>query len=265
MIGSGKHRGTRHLGTLAIALVVLVVPAVAAADTTKPVDVAIIPHQLPKAVGLGETFLFGVTVGTNPNGYMDPQRFPESWSLTWAVTFPTGLTMVSAGWTGLGAAKLPNCAANCVYVMNTPADRSYEYRVKATSLGTKVVNARITDTSNPDELVADNTAEASVRVVPLRITLKPEPAQPRAGRRLLWQLVATSAISGLAIQPTKKSCNAQLGASHLMGNTTATADGKITCTLQVPAGSAGKKLTATATASFAAAHTTVSKTFVIHG
>lgn len=264
MIGSGKHRGTRQLGTLAIALCVLVGPAVAAADTTKPVDVAITSHQ-PKAVGLGETFLFGVTVGTNPNGYMDPERFPESWSLTWAVTFPAGLTMVSAGWTGLSAAKLPNCAANCVYVMNVPASRSYEYRVKATSIGTKVVNARITDTSNPDEVVENNTAEASVQVVPLRITLKPEPAQARAGRRLLWHLAATSAISGLAIQPTKKSCSAQLGTRHLIGNTTATADGKIDCALQVPAGSAGKRLTATATASFAAAHTTVSRTFVIHG
>jgi hypothetical protein len=252
------------LSTVAIALVVLIGPAVAVADTTMPVDVQITTTAQPKHVGLGETFLFGVTVGTNPNGYMDPQRYPTSWSLTWAVTFPAGLTMVSAGWTGRGAAELPNCAANCLYVMNTPANRGYEYRVKATSIGTKALNARITDTSNPDELGKNNTAEASVQVVPLRITLKPEPTQPRAGRRLLWHLAATSAISGLAIQPTKKSCSAQLGTRHLLGNATAT-NGKITCTIQVPAGSAGKKLTATATASFAAAHTTVSKTFVIHG
>ena len=159
MIGSGKHRGTRHARTLAIALIVLVVPAVAAADTTKPVDVAISSHQ-PKTVGLGETFLFGVTVGTNPNGYMDPERFPESWSLTWAVTFPTGLTMVSAGWTGLSATKLPNCAANCVYVMNTPASRGYEYRVKATSLGTKILHARITAASNPDPYATNDAAAA---------------------------------------------------------------------------------------------------------
>jgi hypothetical protein len=171
--------------------------------------------------------------------------------------------MVSGGWAGLGP-KLPNCVANCVYVMTTPATRGYEYRVKATSIGAKILNARITDTSNPDALVANNTAEALVRVVPLRITLRPEPAQPRAGRRLLWQLVATSAISGLAIQPTKKSCSAQLGTRHLIGNATAT-NGKINCALQVPAGSAGKQLTATATASFAAAHTTASRTFVVHG
>ena len=195
---------------------------------------------------------------------MDPGRFPESWSLTWAVTFPAGLTMVSGGWLGLGAPKLPNCVANCVYVMNIPATRVYEYRVKATSIGAETLNARITDTSNPDPLVANNTAEALVRVVPLRITLRPEPARPRAGRRLLWQLAATSAISGLAIQPTKKACSAQLGTRHLIGNATAT-NGKINCALHVPAGSAGKQLTATATASFAAAHTTVSRRFVIHG
>jgi hypothetical protein len=179
------------------------------------------------------------------------------------VTFPEGLTMVSGGWPGLGTPKLPNCVANCVYVMNTPANRGYEYRVKATSMGAKILNARITDSSNPDALVANNTAEGSVQVVPLRITLRPEPAQPRAGRRLLWKLSATSAISGLAIQPTKKSCSAQLGTARLVGRATA-ASGKISCVVQVPAGSAGKKLTATATASFAAAHTTVSRTFAIH-
>jgi hypothetical protein len=248
---------------VAVALVALVVSAVALADTTKPVDLRITARQ-PEKVGLGETFVVGLTVGTNPDGAIDPQQFPISWSLTWAVTFPAGLNMVRGGWPGLGTPKLPNCVANCVYVMNTPATRGYEYRVKATSTGTKILNARITATSNPDPLVANNTAEASIRVVPLRITLSPEPALPRAGQRLLWHLVATSAISGLAIQPTQKSCSAQIGTRHFIGNATAT-NGKINCALQIPAGSAGKQLTATAAASFAAAHTTVSRTFVIHG
>jgi hypothetical protein len=252
----------RYVRTLAVALAALAVPAVALADSTTPVDLQIETRQ-PEKVGLGETFVVGITVGINPAGPMDSVRFPDSWSLTWAVTFPAGLRMVSGGWAGLGP-KLPNCVANCVYVMNTPSTRGYEYRVKATSIGAKILNARITATSNPDALVANNTAEALVSVVPLRITLRPEPAQPRAGRRLLWQLVASSAISGLAIQPTEKSCSAQLGTRHLIGNATA-ASGKINCALQVPAGSAGKQLTATATASFAAAHTTVSRTFGIHG
>lgn len=231
------------------------------ADSSTPVDVQVTTTQ-PQEVGLGETFVVRATVGINPAGPMDPEKYPGSWSLTWAVTFAEGLSMVSGGWAD-ATATLPNCVANCVYVMNTPAIRLYDYRVKATSLGAKTVNARITDTSNPDPLVADNTAQAMVQVVPLRITLRPEPAQPRPGQRLLWQLVARSAISGLAIQPTKKSCSAQLGTSHLIGNATAT-NGKINCALHVPAGSAGKQLTATATASFVAAHTTVSRTFVIH-
>lgn len=246
---------------VAVALVALVVSAVALADTTKPVDLRITTRQ-PEKVGLGETFVVGLTVGTNPDGAIDPQQFPASWSLTWAVTFPEGLEMVSGEWKGLGP-KLPNCVANCVYVMTTPANRAYEYRVKATSSGAKILNAQITATSNPDQLVVNNTAEASVQVVPLRITLRPEPAQPRAGRRLLWKLAATSAISGLAIQPTKKSCSAQLRTTRLVGRTTAVS-GKISCVVQVPAGSAGKKLTATATASFAAAQTTLTRTFVIH-
>jgi hypothetical protein len=255
----------RYVRTVAVALAALAVPTVALADSAAPVDLQIDTTAQPEKVGLGETFVVWITVGINPAGPMDPGRFPDSsWSLTWAVTFPAGLRMVSGGWADLGTPKLPNCVANCVYVMNTPATRGYKYRVNATSIGAKILNARITETSNPDPLVANNTAEAVVRVVPLRITLRPEPAQPRAGRRLLWQLVATSAISGLAIQPTKKSCSAQLGTRHLIGNATAT-NGKINCALQVPAGSAGKQLTATATASFAAAHTTVSRTFVIHG
>jgi hypothetical protein len=99
---------------VAVVLVALVVSAVALADTTTPVDLQITPRQ-PEKVGLGETFVVGVTVGTNPDGPVDPQRFPASWSLTWAVTFPEGLTMVSGGWPGLGTPKLPNCVANCVY------------------------------------------------------------------------------------------------------------------------------------------------------
>jgi hypothetical protein len=253
----------RYVRTVAVALAALAVPTVALADSTTPVDFQIDTTQ-PEKVGLGETFVVGLTVGINPAGSMDPARYPNSWSLTWAVTFPAGLPMVSGRWSGLGTPKLPNCVADCVYVMNEPATRGYEYRVKATSIGAKILNARITATSNPDPLVANNTAEALVRVVPLRITLRPEPAQPRAGRRLLWHLSATSTISGLAIQPTKKSCSAQLGTRHFVGDATAT-NGKITCALQVPAGSAGKRLTATATASFAAAHTTVSRRFVIHG
>ena len=263
VIGSRNDRGMRYVRTVAVALAALAVPTVALADSTTPVDVQIDTRQ-PEKVGLGETFVVGTTVGVNPAGPMDPGRFPDSWSLTWAATFPAGLSMVSGGWAGLGTPKLPNCVANCVYVMNIPADRGYEYRVKATSMGAKILNARITETSNPDPLIANNTAEAVVRVVPLRITLRPEPAQPRTGRRLLWQLAATSAISGLAIQPTKKSCSAQLGTRHLIGNATAT-NNKINCALQIPAGSAGKQLTATATASFAAANTTVSRTFVIQG
>lgn len=262
MIGSGRHRGTHRLATAAIALGVLAVPTLALADTTTPVDLRITTRQ-PAKIGLGETFVVGITVGTNPDGPIDPQKFPASWSLTWAMTFPAGLRMVSGGWTGLGT-KLPNCIANCVYVMNTPASRSYEYRVKATSIGAQSLSARITDSSNPDALGADNTAEASVQVLPLRVTLRPQPAQPRAGRRLLWHLAATSAISGLAIQPTTKACSAQLGTRHLLGTARATS-GAVTCALQIPAGTAGKKLTATATASFAAAHTTVSRTFVVHG
>jgi hypothetical protein len=253
----------RYVRTVAVALAALAVPTVALADSTTPVDLRISTRQ-PAKVGLGETFVVGITVGMNPDGPMDPGRYPDTWSLTWAMTFPAGLSMVSGGWAGLVTPKLPNCVANCVYVMNAPANRGYEYRVRATSIGAKILNARITDTSNPDALVANNAAEASVRVVPLRITLRPESAQPRAGRRLLWQLAATSAISGLAIQPTNKSCSAQLGTRHLIGNATAT-NGKINCALQVPAGSAGKQLTVTATASFAAAHTTLSRTFVIHG
>src|SRR3954447_2660355 len=247
---------------VAVALVALVVSAVALADSTKPVDLQITTRQAEK-VGLGETFVVGVTVGTNPDGAVDSQQFPISWSLTWAVTFPGGLTMVSGGWQSLATPKLPNCVAKCVWVMNTPANRGYDYRVKATSIGAKILNGRITDSSNPDALIADNAAEASIQVVPLQITLSPEPAQPRAGRRLLWKLSATSAISGLPIQPTKKSCSAQLGTARLVGTATA-ASGKISCVVQVPAGSAGKKLTATATASFAAAQTTVSQTFAIH-
>jgi hypothetical protein len=263
VIGFRNHRGMRYVRTVAVALAALAVPTVALADSTTPVDLSIVTTQ-PDKVGLGETFVVEITVGINPAGPMDPARFPNSWSLTWAVTFPGGLTMVSGRWSGLGTPTLPNCVADCVYVMNTPATRVYEYRVKATSIGSKILNARITATSNPDALVANNTAEALVRVVPLRITLRPEQARPRADRRLLWHLSATSTISGLAIQPTKKSCSAQLGTRHLIGNATAT-NGKINCALQVPAGSAGKQLTATATASFAAAHTTVSRTFVIHG
>src|SRR5690348_13721679 len=130
---SRNHRGMRYIRTFVIGLAALVVPAVAVADTTTPVDLQITTRQ-PARVGLGETFVVGITVGTNPDGPIDPQKFPASWSLTWAMTFPAGLTMVSGEWTGLGAAKLPNCVANCVYVMNTPADRGYEYRVKATSI-----------------------------------------------------------------------------------------------------------------------------------
>lgn len=260
---SRNHRGMRYIRTFVIGLAALVVPVMAVADTTTPVDLQITTRQ-PARVGLGETFVVGITVGTNPDGPIDPQKFPASWSLTWAMTFPAGLTMVSGEWTGLGAAKLPNCVANCVYVMNTPADRGYEYRVKATSSGAKILNARITDTSNPDVIVANNTADGTVQVVPLRIILKSEPVQPRAGRRLLWKLTATSAISGLALEPTKKSCSARLGTTHLVGKATVT-NGKISCAMQVPAGSAGKHLTATATASFAAAHTTLSRTFVIRG
>lgn len=251
-----------YVRTVAVALAALAVPAVSLADSTTPVDLQITTRQ-PVKVGLGETFVVGVTVGVNPAGPMDPERFPASWSLTWAVTFPEGLKMVSGGWTGLGT-NLPNCVANCVYVMNTPATRAYEYRVEATSVGAKILNARITETSNPDLLVANNTAEPSVQVVPLRITLRPAPAQARAGGRLLWHLVATSAISGLTIQPTKKSCGAQLGTRHLVGTATAT-NGHVNCAFQIPAGSAGKRLIATATAAFAAAHTTVSRAFLVHG
>jgi hypothetical protein len=99
---------------VAVALVALVVPAVALADTTAPVDLQITTTQ-PQKVGLGETFVVGVTVGTNPDGAVDPQQFPTSWSLTWAVTFPEGLSMISGGWPGLATPKLPNCVANCVY------------------------------------------------------------------------------------------------------------------------------------------------------
>src|SRR5436305_5934558 len=134
---------------VAVALVALVVPAVALADTTAPVDLQITTAQ-PQKVGLGETFVVGVTVGTNPDGEVDSQKFPISWSLTWAVTFPEGLTMVSGGWANLAIPKLPNCVAKCVWVMNTPANRGYEYRVKATSMGAKILNGRITDSSNPD-------------------------------------------------------------------------------------------------------------------
>src|SRR4051812_49899052 len=72
---------------VAVALVAVVVPAVARADTTAPVDLQITTTQ-PQKVGLGETFAVGVTVGTNPDGAVDSQQFPISWSLTWAVTFP---------------------------------------------------------------------------------------------------------------------------------------------------------------------------------
>jgi hypothetical protein len=258
-----RLRAMRHVRSVAVALAALAGPSVALADSTTPVDLQITTTH-PGKVGLGETFVVGITVGINPAGPMDPERYPDSWSLTWAVTFPAGLTMASGRWSGLGSPQLPNCLANCVYVMNTPATRGYEYRVRATNIGTQTLNARITATSNPDPLPANNTADASVRVVPLRITLRPEPAQPRAGRRLLWHLSATSAISGLAIQPTKKSCSAQLGTRHIVGTATASS-GKINCALQVPSGSSGKQLTATATASFAAAHSTVTRRFVIHG
>src|SRR5581483_11823569 len=159
-------------------LAALALPAVAPADSSTPVDLQITTTQ-PQKVGLGETFVVEVTVGVNPAGPMDPGKFPLSWSLTWGVTFPEGLTLVGGGWAD-DAATLPNCVANCVYVMNTPAIRQYDYRVKATSIGAKTVNARITEASNPDALPANNNAEAVVRVVPLRIALKPQPARPRA-------------------------------------------------------------------------------------
>jgi hypothetical protein len=253
----------RCVGAATAAFTVLAVPTFALAGSTTPVDLQINTHQ-PDAVGLGETFVIGTDVGTNPDGPIDPQQFPESWSLTWAMEFPSGLTMVSGGWAGLGTPKLPNCVASCVYVMNTPATRGYEYRVKATSLGTKILHARITAASNPDPYATNDAAAAAVRVKPLRIRLRPTPAQARTGRLLVWKVTATSAISGLAIRPTGSSCAARSNAKTLLGRATAAA-GNVTCRIQIPTSPTGQRLTATVTASFAAAHASLSRTFVIHG
>src|SRR5690348_5398535 len=77
----------RYVGTVAVAIAAVALPAVALADSSMPVDLQISTAQ-PHKVGLGETFVLGVTVGINPAGPMDPGKFPQSWSLTWAVTFP---------------------------------------------------------------------------------------------------------------------------------------------------------------------------------
>jgi hypothetical protein len=172
--------------------------------------------------------------------------------------------MVSGRWPGPSTPKLPNCVANCVYEMTSPTTRGYDYRVKATSLGTKILHARITATSNPDPYAANDAAAAAVRVKPLRITLRSTPAQARTGRLLIWKVTATSAISGLDIRPTGSSCAVRSNAKTLIARATAAA-GKVTCRIQIPTSSVGERLTATVTASFAAAHATVSRTFVIHG
>src|SRR3954464_8397073 len=107
----------RSVRTVAVALAALAVPTVALADSSTPVDLQITTTQ-PEKVGLGETFVVGITVGINPDGSMDIVRFPDSpWSLTWAVTFPAGLTMVSGGRSGLGSPRVTPCVAKSVYVM----------------------------------------------------------------------------------------------------------------------------------------------------
>jgi hypothetical protein len=247
----------RHKALMAAAAIAACALAgVALADPT-PVDLQATASG-PAKVGLGEPFQIGLAVGVNPEPGGGPYPAPP-WSLRWTATIPEGLKLVSAAWPG-PVNTMPNCVTNCLYEMNDPSSRVYEYNLVPLRTGTFTFSARLTSASNPDPNHANDATSVDVAVVPLRLKLTNQAASAaHAGRRVTWTVRVSSLASGSFVRPSRASCTVRSGGKAIAAHASRS-QGAAGCSWTAPS-APGTRISVTVTAGLAAATASLTRAF----
>ena len=141
-------------------------------------------------------------------------------------------------------------------VVNDQAHQDVEWvwDITAASAGSYVIKAEITNTSAPDDNLANNSAAVTVLVAPTSVggssgggtstsvtasTVKLTPVRPKAGSALVAAVRVTAA--GGPVRPTRIACAGTLAGARLTGTPRASR-GSATCIFHPPKSARGKTL-----------------------
>jgi hypothetical protein len=136
-------------------------------------------------------------------------------------------------------------------VVNDQAHQDVEWvwDITAASAGSYVIKAEITNTSAPDDNLANNSLAVTVLVAPTSggdsnasvtaSTVKLTPLRPKAGSALVAAVGVTAA--GAPVRPTRIACAGTLAGARLTGTPRASR-GSATCIFHPPKSARGKTL-----------------------
>lgn len=171
-------------------------------------------------------------------------------AVTYDVDLPTGVGVRAPVRLAAGAVT-SGCLRACTVGWNATRSRrlSLYYALVPPGPGAFVVQSSIVSTDRPDARASDNTATATIVVVPARLTLgRPVPVDgaPVAGR----PFAVTVAVrrGGVPIRPRRAACGAAIGGRSLAGVVSLTR-GTIGCSWSIPNGTGRRTLRTTVSAS----------------
>jgi hypothetical protein len=192
------------------------------------------------------------TVPTGRSFYVRVDLFTDragAASVTYDLDLPTGVSVRAPVRLETGGVT-SGCLRACAVGWNAARSRrlSVYYALVPPGPGAFVVQATIVSTDRPDTRVSDNTATATIVVVPARLTLgRPVLADgaPAAGHS--FTVTVPVRRGGIPVRPRRATCRAVIGTRSLTG-AVSLARGTIGCSWSIPSGTGGRTLRTTVSA-----------------